>query len=1153
MQELVEKYNKIYDVLRAYKGRIDEIQEEITQIGKRRDDEIPVRIEKLKEQLEKIDDYKLKIEGFKQLAEKHMTSKNILTIEAPPGYRVNLNRLRTWSMMIDPMAEDDPYAQRVYLVSNCDLVFLEKKKTEFESKIRELEKDYEEGAPNEIKDLENEIQGIRNKMNEYIDSEELRSFLSEVCKENDTRIYDESPKTYSPLLDCSLSWSPGAYGVALDAGTDGNNKIKSLAGKYYDERSKKLFLPIERLPVEEEFAMTVTCVPARKRLNEMDSGIRNLIFQMIDRSPAGSRKVYVVDAVRQNSSLIGSLKDLEGTFVLHSTPRNFEQTQTVLEELASSFSDMDDVLGNYDSVSEYNCSVEEAKKLPRILFVIVGMDMLEKDSFEYVKRIITNYERYGISFIAVKITSKHDKEDDFGLSDYVGENLIKVSMTSGSNMITFGQEKSRMFSWYLFRNSLGTEYIDTLREQSEQKQGLGSEYDKRIPMNPLPEYQRGRKTLVLAYGVDGKDQVHSISFENENFAAYLMGASGSGKSTLLHTLITGIIRNYHPDDVELWLADFKMSEFAQYIDPMPPHIKYILLDESQELVCDLIDRLTEKMMERQRFFMKNRELKKVENVPSDIYMPIIFVMLDEFSIMSQSIGELPDYKLKLQNLLAKGRALGIKFLFSSQTFTSGITGLTPTAKAQIQQRIAMKGAPEEITETLELSPTQKTDQVRNWMDALPPHYALIKYREDDQVHVRRAQVMYFKGTAENAYELQNKMIREVNSRLHGEESFANGDNGSYLNKKPVVVDGNSYSAFSGEIIDALFREERDKRGNDYLEDELLISFGRPRLMSEVRFVDITPESRENILFLSHIGEQACMASVLVSLAAETRNQGGSVQVWTYGRNRLYREYEELFSGMGNVSCDLQEVCESIRNLRNKIDSRESGKEVIILLGMERLCGDFGFADGGTGYNSVTKNKTVINIPKNAEVQTEEQEIFRQLAFQWIRRKKEIIAENSGKTEKALNKLLEKEKEKFFGAVETEANEPDMETKLKSAESSNDEPDEYEASYNAMDDFQYIVTHGSRLGYHFVLCLNSFADLKETGCKLDWFRHRLAFQIPADDSRELYRTKVASQLPEHVCQYTDMIDSHSFRPYLHKGIDWDGWGIDDEGNVINPSI
>ena len=161
-----------------------------------------------------------------------------------------------------------------------------------------------------------------------------------------------------------------------------------------------------------------------------------------------------------------------------------------------------------------------------------------------------------------------------------------------------------------------------------------------------------------------------------------------------------------------------MSEFAQYINPLPPHVKYILLDESQELVYDLIDKLTDKMMERQRFFMTHKEMKKVENVPKEIYMPVIFVLFDEFSIMSQAVAESETYKLKLQNLLAKGRALGIKFLFSSQTFTKGVAGLTATAKDQIQSRIAMKNSKDEISETLQLSSSLKTEQVRNWLGCL---------------------------------------------------------------------------------------------------------------------------------------------------------------------------------------------------------------------------------------------------------------------------------------------------------------------------------------------------------------------------------------------------------------------------------------------------
>lgn len=95
-------------------------------------------------------------------------------------------------------------------------------------------------------------------------------------------------------------------------------------------------------------------------------------------------------------------------------------------------------------------------------------------------------------------------------------------------------------------------------------------------------YTRGNKNLHLPYGISADGELYYCDFEKENFAAFLCGSSGSGKSTLIHALITGILVNNHPDDVELWLADFKMKEFRRYVANRPPHIKYILLEESRD-------------------------------------------------------------------------------------------------------------------------------------------------------------------------------------------------------------------------------------------------------------------------------------------------------------------------------------------------------------------------------------------------------------------------------------------------------------------------------------------------------------------------------------------------------------------------------------------
>jgi len=62
---------------------------------------------------------------------------------------------------------------------------------------------------------------------------------------------------------------------------------------------------------------------------------------------------------------------------------------------------------------------------------------------------------------------------------------------------------------------------------------------------------------------------------------------------------------------------------------------------------------------------------------------------------------------------------------------------------------------------------------------------------------------------------------------------------------------------------------------------------------------------------------------------------------------------------------------------------------------------------------------------------------------------------------------------------------------------------------------------------------------------------MAFQMSAEESRSLFDKKIASTLPEHICQYDDTIVQYSFRPYLHYGIGWDGWSVTEDHKVINP--
>ena len=220
--------------------------------------------------------------------------------------------------------------------------------------------------------------------------------------------------------------------------------------------------------------------------------------------------------------------------------------------------------------------------------------------------------------------------------------------------------------------------------------------------------------------------------------------------------------------------------------------------------------LTEKLMERKRFFAANPHLKDLESVPANVYMPTIFVIMDEFTIMSQVIANSEPHKMKLQDLLVQGRNAGFKFIFASQEYSKGVAGLTATAKDQIQTRIAMRNTVDEIRETLDIPGSQLTDEIRQWIDTLPPHVTLYKYYDAAQKKVRviRAQALYFpkKGSA-NPYQPQQDLIKDLRKNMTPvpRKEYNHTKITTYVEKQPVTADGTSYSAFTPRLSTAVWQ------------------------------------------------------------------------------------------------------------------------------------------------------------------------------------------------------------------------------------------------------------------------------------------------------------------------------------------------------------
>ena len=305
-----------------------------------------------------------------------------------------------------------------------------------------------------------------------------------------------------------------------------------------------------------------------------------------------------------------------------------------------------------------------------------------------------------------------------------------------------------------------------------------------------------------------------------------------------------------------------------------------------------------------------------------------------------------------------------------------------------------------------------------------------------------------------------------------------------------------------------------------------------------------------------------------------------MEIWSYERDKLYRAYSDSTWCEEHIITDMEEICDAIRSVKKSLQNGEQLEEkLIVLLGFENVCADFEFAMGQTSQKEmvVTITNEAAEMMQNATIdvsQEDEESKRRRQVFM------EMQAKNSQDEEEDLEDLEDLEKQfemlkrqaeeimrnKTSEAVsadsqhdaddDVKSNEAKVENSEKGEPKKSDETKESKESeatglYNAKEDLQFCMKQGSRRGVHFLAYFTSYMDLKQAGVKLEWFKHRLSFKQSSDDSKLLFNTNAAASLPEHICLYSDLLERFSFRPYLHKGVAWDGWGIDDEGNVINP--
>lgn len=187
--------------------------------------------------------------------------------------------------------------------------------------------------------------------------------------------------------------------------------------------------------------------------------------------------------------------------------------------------------------------------------------------------------------------------------------------------------------------------------------------------------------------------------QKRSFHAMVGGNLGSGKTNLLHTIIMGTLLQYSPEEVQLYLLDFKFGVgFKTYAPFRLPNIRTIALDTEPEFGLAVLKELEQELQRRAQELRKlgvdrieAYRKKLAEKGIKHHNMPRLLVVFDEYQELFCDTDN-PVVKecgrLLSQVVLLAGSAMGVHIILSTQD-ARNVRGLDPAIYAQFETRIAL--------------------------------------------------------------------------------------------------------------------------------------------------------------------------------------------------------------------------------------------------------------------------------------------------------------------------------------------------------------------------------------------------------------------------------------------------------------------------------
>ena len=358
------------------------------------------------------------------------------------------------------------------------------------------------------------------------------------------------------------------------------------------------------------------------------------------------------------------------------------------------------------------------------------------------------------------------------------------------------------------------DYIRTEAEAKEEMQVQTLDFG----FSAESKYETDLSSMIIPVGkAESKDTDFRMDLVS-HVHSFIIGQSGSGKSVFLHNIIGGAMLKYAPEDLQLYLLDFKLGgvEFNRYQGAK--HVKALLVDNSDpQVTLEILRELRNSMTERGKLLRSAgvNNIGEYNKMHQQDRMPHVLVVADEChemfkaddSIPRQVRNEISDIVIKIAK---EGRSQGVHLVFATQTLSG--TEISSEIINNVSDFYLLKCA--------------QTDSER----LVPNSSAITSELSTGQIyyhHVNeQAKFQAYYTDKEAAEKLMAAIVEKAKDHKSNGEFYFNGAQMFYLDdsvkEQMLEVKGRSPVAFMGKAIDISQKDLYIKLNEDFSENVLLL-------------------------------------------------------------------------------------------------------------------------------------------------------------------------------------------------------------------------------------------------------------------------------------------------------------------------------------------